>query len=83
MDGHAAFALKQKPGFEAKLESFRRREPLAALGACELIRVDAADFISRNRSIRPLGENVERRPDCFEIDFRFPGIDAPTGSSCN
>jgi hypothetical protein len=70
-------------GLEAELGPFRRREPLTALGACELIRVDAADLISRNRSIRTLGENVERRPDCFEIDFRFPGLDAPTGSSCN
>lgn len=49
MDGHAAFALKQKRGLEAKLESFRRREPLAALRAFDLLRIDAANLVRRNR----------------------------------
>jgi len=50
-----------------------RGKPLAALGAFDLLKVDAADFIRCNRVSALRANRIERRLNFFQIDFRLPG----------
>src|ERR1700733_14898862 len=48
-------------------------EALTALGALDLLRVDAADLVRRNRAPALRADSVEGRLHFFEIDFLLLG----------
>lgn len=52
---------------------FAGGKPLAALGAFDLLRIDAADFVRRNRASALRADRIERSLNFFQIDFLLLG----------